>query len=113
MLGASGARIYNTGQARSIRSVLEIIKAYQDWQNLMGTTLVGPGPPEWAAYLREWRRVHEFELTMLLRLGKNPIEIHKSAREHYVFESVTVICFYDHNGLGESQTSTFWIEHLK
>ena len=75
------------------------MKDYQGWPNLHGYTPVGAGPEEWREILIEYRRSHEYLMSIRMGPGWNPKRFAKNEQEHHIFERVTVIVLDDHNGL--------------
>ena len=61
MLGASGARICNTGRTRTSPGVGDMLKEYQCWQNLQASTVAGASPPDWTQEMRNFWHGHEYE----------------------------------------------------
>ena len=99
LLGASGSRIYNTGAKRTSRPVGDLLKEYQSYHNMEVYQNKGAGPVDWTNKLRDYLVLHERELTYRAGPGHNPVNRHNNAREHLLFESMTVIVIDDHNGL--------------
>ena len=54
--------------------------------------------------------LHERELTLRSGAGHNPANKHNNAREHLLFESMTVIVIDDHNGLCDSASRYIGLE---
>ena len=99
LLGASGSRIYNTGAKRTSRPVGDLLKEYQSYHNMEVYQNRGVGPVDWTHKLRDYIVLHERELTLRSGAGHNPVNQHNNAREHLLFEGMTVIVIDDHNGL--------------
>ena len=70
----------------------------------------GVGPVDWTHKLRDYIVLHERELTLRSGPGHNPVNKHHNAREHLLFESMTVIVIDDHNGLCDNASRYIGLE---
>ena len=65
-----------------------MVKEYQCWQYLISSTPIGAGPSEWAQDMRNFRRGHEFELTVRPGPGRNFATRARGVNEHFFFWKV-------------------------